>query len=107
MIRKKRKKKKNYGTQQRPRLSVKKTNRYIYAQIIDDTVGNTLVFSGSIEKQMRDFKGTKIEIAKEVGRRIGQKALLAGIKKITYDGSPYHGRIKALAEGAREGGLEF
>ena len=94
------------GTGQRPRLSVFKANRHIYAQLIDDNTGKTLAAASSLEIKS---KGKKSEIAKEVGKLVASKAMAKKIKAVKFDrgGFAYHGRIKALAEGAREGGLEF
>jgi len=91
----------------RPRLSVFRSNKAIYAQIVDDSLGKTLVSASSKDKAAGG-KG-KIEVAMVVGELIAQKALKAKIKKIVFDkgGYKYHGRVKALAEGARKGGLEF
>ncbi len=97
-----------HGTPGRPRLSVFRSNKEIYAQIIDDEAGKTLVAASSRDKDI-DAKGTKIEISAAVGKALGEKALKAGIKKVAFDrnGYLYHGRVKALADGAREAGLEF
>ncbi len=96
------------GSAERPRLSVFRSNKGIYAQIIDDTTGTTLVSASSL---MKDFtaSGTKIEQSKEVGKAVAEKALASGISKVVFDrnGYLYHGRIKSLAEGAREAGLSF
>lgn len=96
------------GTAERPRLSVYRSNKAIYAQIIDDTEGKTLVSASTLSK---DFSGTgtKIEQSKAVGQLVAEKAKAAGINKVVFDrnGYLYHGRIKSLAEGAREGGLDF
>lgn len=94
------------GTEKRPRLVVFRSNRYIYAQIIDDKKGRTLISASSL-KMAR--KMSKIEQAKKVGKEIARKAVEKGIREIVFDraGYKYHGRIKALAEGAREGGLIF
>jgi large subunit ribosomal protein L18 len=96
------------GTPDMPRLCVFRSNKNIYAQIIDDASGKTLVSASSIEK---DFEagGTKKETAKKVGIAIGKKAAGANIKSVVFDrgGYQYHGRVKELADGAREGGLEF
>ena len=96
------------GTQASPRLSVYKSNKEIYAQLIDDQSGKTLVSASSREKGV-DAKGTKTEVSATVGKAIAQKAKAAGIEKVVFDrnGFVYHGRIKALADGAREGGLQF
>lgn len=96
------------GSTQRPRLSVYRSNKGIYAQVIDDTNGTTLVSASSLSK---DFEGTgnKIEQSKAIGKTIAEKALAAGIENVVFDrnGYLYHGRVKSLAEGAREGGLKF
>ena len=96
------------GTAQRPRLVVFRSNSEIYAQIIDDTKGVTLVATSSRDKDLK-VSGTKTEKAKQVGQAIAKKALAAGIESISFDrgGYLYHGRVKSLAEGAREGGLKF
>lgn len=103
--------KKVFGTPERPRLCVYKSLRYIYAQIIDDTKGHTLVSASSLEKELRkQLKSTdNIEAAQLVGKTIAQRALEKGIKKVVFDraGFLYHGRIKALADSARAEGLEF
>ena len=94
------------GSNTRPRLSVYRANANIYAQVIDDTVGKTLVSASSKEVKS---KAKKSEIAMEVGKLIAGKALEKSIKEVVFDrgGFKYHGRIKALADGAREGGLKF
>ena len=96
------------GTAQKPRLVVFRSNSEIYAQIIDDTKGVTLVAASSSDKDLK-ATGTKTEKAKQVGQAIAKKALAAGIESISFDrgGYLYHGRVKSLAEGAREGGLKF
>ena len=96
------------GTAQKPRLVVFRSNSEIYAQIIDDTKGVTLVAASSRDKDLK-ATGTKTEKAKQVGQAIAKKALAAGIESISFDrgGYLYHGRVKSLAEGAREGGLKF
>jgi len=96
------------GTPEAPRLNVFRSNSNIYAQIIDDVNGKTLVSASSIEKGF-DGNGTKKENAKRVGTAIAKKAADANIKNVVFDrgGYQYHGRVKELAEGAREGGLEF
>lgn len=98
--------KKVSGTAVLPRLSIFRSNKNIYAQCIDDLTGTTIVSASS--KQV-SATGTKIEVAKSVGTAIAEKATAAGIKEIVFDrgGNLYHGRVKALAEGAREGGLSF
>ena len=96
------------GTAQRPRLSVFRSNKQIYAQLIDDVAGVTLVAASSSAKEVT-VKGNKVDIAKEVGKMIAGKAQQSGINAVVFDrgGYLYHGRIKALAEGAREAGLQF
>ncbi|TZF81748.1 50S ribosomal protein L18 [Pedobacter sp. BS3] len=96
------------GSAERPRLSVFRSNKGIYAQIIDDVQGKTLVSASSASKDFAG-KGTKIEQSKEVGKLVAAKALAAGIKDVVFDrnGYLYHGRVKSLAEGAREAGLNF
>ena len=96
------------GTAERPRLNVFRSLNHIYAQIIDDTKGVTLVAASSLEKGF-EGNGSNAEGAKLVGKAIAEKALAAGIKTVVFDrgGYVYHGRVAALAEGAREGGLEF
>jgi large subunit ribosomal protein L18 len=95
------------GTAEKPRLSVFRSNTGIYAQIIDDISGLTLVSCSSTE--FKSSKGTKCEISTLVGKTIAEKAAAKGVKNIVFDrgGFLYHGRVKALAEGAREGGLAF
>ena len=97
-----------FGTSERPRLSVYRSNKEIYAQIIDDTKGVTLVASSSRDKEVSS-EGTKTEVSSLVGKRVAELALAAGINTVVFDrnGFLYHGRIKALADGAREGGLNF
>ena len=95
------------GTTSNPRLSVFRSNKEIYAQLIDDVNGVTLLAASSREKEIG--KGTNVEIAAAVGKLVAEKALKAGIDTITFDrgGYLYHGRIKSLAEGARAAGLKF
>ena len=97
-----------HGTATRPRLAVYRSNRYVYVQIIDDEAGRTLASASSQEPGLRDRKLT-VETAAEVGKLIGSRAKDAGIKSVLFDrgGFLYHGRIKALADAAREEGLEF
>lgn len=96
-----------FGTAKRPRLNVFRSLRYINAQIIDDLTGKTLVSAS--DKDLKKVKGNKTVKAKELGKLIAQKAQEQKIKQVIFDraGYKYHGRVKALAEGAREGGLEF
>jgi large subunit ribosomal protein L18 len=95
------------GTATNPRLSVFRSNKEIYAQLIDDVNGVTLLAASSREKEIG--KGTNVEIASAVGKLVAEKALKAGIETVTFDrgGYLYHGRIKSLAEGARAAGLKF
>ncbi len=96
------------GTAERPRLDVFRSSKHIYAQIIDDVAGVTLVSASTLEKGFEGFGGN-VEAANKVGKMIAEKALAKGIKQVVFDrgGFVYHGRVKALAEGAREGGLEL
>ncbi|NLM25753.1 MAG: 50S ribosomal protein L18 [Firmicutes bacterium] len=100
-----------YGTPERPRLSVYRSLNHMHAQIIDDTAGRTLVAASTVEPELRSkLSSTKdVNAAKEVGLLLAKRALEAGITKVVYDrgGNLYHGRVAALADGAREGGLEF
>ncbi|MGB3618685.1 MAG: 50S ribosomal protein L18 [Catalinimonas sp.] len=95
------------GTTTRPRLSVFRSNKEIYAQVIDDVAGHTL-FSASSRDAEGDSAG-KVDVAREVGKKLAEKTLAGGVSEIVFDrgGYLYHGRVKALAEGAREGGLKF
>lgn len=97
------------GTATSPRLSVFRSNAEIYAQIIDDASGKTIVTASSKDKDLANTKGSKSELSKVVGKTIAEKAKAKGIETIVFDrsGYLYHGRVKALAEGAREGGLKF
>jgi large subunit ribosomal protein L18 len=98
-----------FGTSERPRLSVFRSNTSIYAQIIDDVQGRTIVGFSSRNKALQGQKLTKTEVSRIVGKMLAEKALQAGITEVVFDrnGYLYHGRVKALAEGAREGGLKF
>ncbi len=97
------------GTTENPRLSVFRSNKQIYAQIVDDSTGKTLVSASSKVAEIASQKVNKVEQAKLVGKAIAEKATGAGIKTIRFDrnGYLYHGRVKSLADGAREGGLQF
>lgn len=101
--------KNSVGTAQKPRLSVFRSNTEIYAQIIDDENGKTLVAASSKEKDVVAQKVNKTEKSKLVGASIARKAKNLGIEKVVFDrsGYLYHGRVKAMADGAREGGLQF
>ena len=96
------------GTPERPRLSVFRSENHIYAQVIDDVAGNTLVSASSVEKAF-EGSGSNCEGAKKVGAAVAERALKKGIEEVVFDrgGYIYHGRVQALAEGAREGGLKF
>lgn len=97
------------GTTERPRVTVFRSNKEIYAQIIDDSKSATILSASSREKALASVKGTKTDVATAVGKALAEKAKAAGIESVTFDrnGYLYHGRVKALAEGAREGGLKF
>jgi len=97
------------GTEQRPRLSVFRSNKEIYAQIIDDVTGKTLSAASSRDKDIVKADGNKVEKANLVGKSLAEKAKAVGVETISFDrgGYLYHGRIKSLAEGAREAGLKF
>ncbi|HWV37638.1 MAG TPA: 50S ribosomal protein L18 [Vulgatibacter sp.] len=103
--------KKISGTAERPRLSVYKSNQHIYAQVIDDTKGATLAFASTLSKELRGALDglDKSEASKRVGKLVAEKAMAANVKSVVFDrnGFPYHGRLAAVAEGARETGLEF
>ena len=111
VIRHARVRKKVFGTEERPRLSVFRSENHIYAQIIDDTKGNTLCAASTVEKDVaaKVAELSKSEAAKVVGKAVAEKALKLGIKQVVFDrgGYLYTGRVQALAEGAREAGLEF
>lgn len=100
-----------YGTPERPRLNVYRSNNHIYAQIIDDTVGQTLVSASTLDKELKEKLSSTHdkEAAKLVGELVGKRALDKNIVQVVFDrgGYIYHGRIKELAEGAREAGLKF
>ncbi len=111
LTRKKRVRAKVSGTPQRPRLSVYKSNANIYAQIIDDVNGVTLASANTLQADVAEGLSSKsnIEAATRVGEAIGKKAIEAGITEVAFDrnGNIYHGKVKALADGAREAGLKF
>lgn len=96
------------GTGEKPRLAVYRSNRYIYAQVIDDTEGRTLVAASSQEPELRSDRLT-VETAAKVGTLLGSRAKDAGVSTVVFDrgGYKYHGRVKALADAAREAGLDF
>ncbi|MCR4404653.1 MAG: 50S ribosomal protein L18 [Candidatus Acetothermia bacterium] len=101
--------KKIWGTAERPRLCVYKSLRHIYAQVIDDTTGRTLAAASTLDPQLNGARGCNIESAKAVGRLIAARARARGIESVVFDrgGYPYHGRVRALADAAREGGLKL
>ena len=100
--------KKIQGTAEKPRLNIFRSNRFIYAQVIDDVSGTTLASASSFEAAVAN-EGNKSEQAKEVGKLIAERAKAAGVDGVLFDrgGYLYHGRVKSLADGAREGGLNF
>ena len=93
----------------RPRLSVFRSSKHIYAQVIDDQKGETVASASSLEKELRGNTGADIDAAKAVGKLLAERAVKKGVKEVVFDrgGYLYHGRVKALAEAAREGGLKF
>ncbi len=109
--RKKRIRKSITGSQERPRLSVFRSSKHIYAQIVDDTQGRTLVSASSLDGEYKDnpAEGKKRDVAKAIGLLVGKRAIDKGITKVVLDrnGFLYHGRVKALSDGAREAGLDF
>ena len=109
VVRHERVRKNIFGTSEVPRLCVFRSNTGIYAQIIDDETRTTLVSASSLDKDLKIANGSNVEAAKVVGEAIAKKATKAKIKNVVFDrgGYLYHGRVKALAEAARENGLEF
>ena len=97
------------GTESRPRLAVFRSNTHIYAQVIDDASGRTLAAASTVEKELRGSKQTKTEEAAVVGRLVAERAKTAGVGRVVFDraGFRYHGRIKSLADAARDAGLDF
>ena len=97
------------GTAERPRLNVFRSNKQIYAQLIDDLSGKTLMAVSSLNKDFAGAEGTKVEMAEKIGKAIAAKAIASGITAVVFDrnGYLYHGRVKQLADAAREGGLKF
>ncbi|KQM73235.1 MULTISPECIES: 50S ribosomal protein L18 [unclassified Sphingomonas] len=93
----------------RPRLSVHRSGKHIYAQVIDDAAGTTVASASTLEKDVRDTSGANIDAATSVGKRVAEAAKAAGVTQVVFDrgGFLYHGRVKALADAAREAGLEF
>ena len=101
--------KKLYGTTERPRLVVTRSTKHISVQVVDDLVGKTVASASTMEADLRAFEGDKTAKAKRVGELVAERAKAAGIEGVVFDraGHQYHGRIAALADGAREGGLTF
>ena len=97
------------GTPERPRLAVKRSARHIHVQVIDDTVGRTVVSASTMDASLRGTEGDKSALARQVGALVAERAKAAGISAVVFDrgGNRYAGRIAALADGAREGGLDF
>ena len=97
------------GTTQRPRLAVFRSLNQIYAQVIDDSTGRTLASASSLERELREGSGSKAERSKKVGSILAERARKAGVEQVVFDraGYRFHGRVRSLAEGAREGGLRF
>ncbi len=93
----------------RPRLSIHRSGRHIYVQVIDDAAGRTLAAASTLDKDVRGKSGATVDAAAEVGRRVAERAKAAGVSAVVFDrgGFLFHGRVKAVAEAAREGGLEF
>ncbi|MFC7329380.1 50S ribosomal protein L18 [Marinactinospora rubrisoli] len=101
--------KKVSGTPERPRMVVTRSSKHMFVQVVDDTKGITLVSASTLEKDLRAFEGTKTEKSRKVGELLAKRAKDAGVSAVVFDrgGHKYHGRIAALADGARAGGLEF
>ena len=101
--------KKVIGSKQRPRLAVFRSSKHIYAQVIDDKTSNTLVSASTLDEECKSLNSSKTESAKIIGDLIANRAIAKGIKTVVFDrgGFKYHGRVKSLAEAAREGGLSF
>jgi large subunit ribosomal protein L18 len=101
--------KKVAGTTARPRLVVSRSSRHVFVQVVDDTVGKTVASASSMEADLRSFEGDKTAKARKVGELVAERAKSAGVDAVVFDrgGNKYHGRIAAIAEGAREGGLSL
>jgi len=101
--------KKVNGTADRPRLVISRSARHIFVQVVDDTVGQTVASASTMEKDLRVATSAKSDKAREVGKLVASRAKAAGVDTVVFDrgGNKYHGRVAALADGAREGGLEF
>jgi len=98
-----------FGTSDRPRLSVYRSSKHIYAQLVDDVKGYTLASASTLELRSSEKTGTPVAMAKKVGQNVGEKAKVLKVERVVFDrgGWPYHGRVQAVAEGAREAGLQF
>ena len=101
--------KKVSGTPQRPRLVVSRSSRHVFVQVVDDTVGKTVASASTMEPDVRTFEGDKTAKAKRVGELVAERAKAAGVEAVVFDrgGNKYHGRVAAIADGAREGGLSL
>ena len=101
--------KKVSGTAERPRLVVTRSSKHISVQVVDDVVGKTLAYASTMESDVRTFEGDKSAKARKVGELVAERAKAAGVEGVVFDraGNQYHGRVAALADGAREGGLAF
>jgi large subunit ribosomal protein L18 len=101
--------KKVHGSTERPRMVVTRSSRHLYVQVVDDTVGRTLAAASTMEPDLRQLAGDKTAKAKRVGEVLAERAKAAGVESVVFDraGNKYHGRVAALADGAREGGLAF
>ena len=99
--------KKETGTTVRPRLVVSRSSRHVFVQIVDDTIGKTVASASTMEADLRSFEGDKTAKARKVGELLAERAKSAGVEAVVFDrgGNKYHGRVAAIAEGAREGGL--
>ncbi len=97
------------GTSERPRLVVSRSTRHLFVQVVDDTVGRTVAFASTMEPDLRSFEGDKTAKAKRVGELLAERAKQAGVQAVVFDrgGNKYHGRVAAIADGAREGGLSL
>lgn len=101
--------KKVVGTAERPRLVVTRSNRHMFAQVVDDGIGETLVWASTMEPELREMEASNVDKSRRVGELISERAKEAGIEEVVFDrgGNKYHGRVAAVAEGAREGGLKL
>ena len=101
--------KKVAGTTVRPRLVVSRSSRHVFVQVVDDTIGKTVASASTMEADLRSFEGDKTAKARKVGELVAERAKSAGVEAVVFDrgGNKYHGRIAAIAEGAREGGLSL